>query len=117
VAHVGIKGVVARINLVKVDISIKEDIEPEHIREIGAVWSDNEVIFCSPCVDDIICFKGQSLRNIGVEGGTGNRDARPSEERFIDCCVCVTIDGRTVGMIDRVFEVNRDFGSKWSDLG
>ena len=74
VAHVGIKGVVARINLVKVDISIKEDIEPEHIREIGAVWSDNE----------IICFKSQGLCKIRVKGGTGNRDAGPGENRFID---------------------------------
>ena len=84
VAHVSIEGIVACINWVEVNVSIKEDVEPEPIREIGTVWSDDEIILSSPRINDIVCFKSQGLHNIRVKGGISNGDARPGKKRFVD---------------------------------
>ena len=45
VASVGVKGIVSCVDVVEVNISVKENISPERIGKVWAVSSYNEVVF------------------------------------------------------------------------
>src|SRR5882724_1489312 len=104
---ISIIGMVTCIYSVKVNVSIKEDVKPEHIREIREFQSDDKIVLGLLHNDDIVCFKGQGVRIVRVKGIEGNRDAGPSKKGFIDWCICTAVDSWTMGVIDRAFEVNR----------
>jgi len=64
---VRIEGVVASIDSVEVHVSVKKHVEPEGIREIRTVGPDDEVIFSSSSINDVVGFESKSTCDIWVE--------------------------------------------------
>jgi len=68
VASVGVKGIVSCVDVVEVNISVKENISPERIGKVWAVSSYNEVVFGMSDVNEVVCLEEEHLCNIHIEG-------------------------------------------------
>jgi len=70
-------------DVVKVDISVKEDIYPHYVREGQAVNSDDNGVFGPFDIEQVISSEGKSACNIGVECTGRDGSVSPQIHRFV----------------------------------
>ena len=57
----------SREDFVEVDVSVKQDIGPQTLWEIGAIWLSDKVRFCGFGIEQGILFEPEHLRKFRVE--------------------------------------------------
>jgi len=74
-----VKGIIPDIHSVKVDVMVEQDVEPQSIREVRAIWSDDEVICGASSIDDVIGFECKGAHDIWIKDAGQDRDISPGK--------------------------------------
>jgi len=53
VSCVGVKGIVVSVDMVEVNVVVKEDVCPELIRKVKAVWSDDAIVLGTLDINEV----------------------------------------------------------------
>jgi len=83
VLSIHFKGIMTSINTVKVDIPVKEHINPEGIWEVGTVQPNDEVILGAFDINKVVSLEGKHPSDISIKGGGGDWYTGPSIQGFI----------------------------------
>ena len=59
VLSIHFKGIMTGVNMVKVDVLVKEHINPKGILEVGAIQPNDEVVLCMLDNDEVVGFEGK----------------------------------------------------------
>src|SRR5882724_7745834 len=68
VVSVGVEGIVSCVDAVEVNISVEENIVPEHIGKVWEVSSHDEVVFGTSDINKVVRLEKEHLCDICVEG-------------------------------------------------
>jgi len=57
----------------KVDTLVQYDVGEEIIWEVGTAGMDDEVVLCMSEINQVVCFEGEHLHDIGIEDRSCDR--------------------------------------------
>ena len=78
-----VEGIIASIHSVKVNVTVEQDVEPQSIGEVREIRSDDEVIFSTSSVNDVIGFECKGAHDVWIKDIGWDRDVSPGNNNLL----------------------------------